>query len=230
MVNEIGSVGVASAQGLGYTAGTQTGQVRPPSGPQVPERQQMQVERPKSGFPGLASAKDDAAQVAKSVREADRALRQADALLKDMRSEVKAVKNFPPFPPGNEQRVQYINSLNGLRKEMEALSFPPVESGMEPVFYPRETGLPLLDPKTVSDAEVAAFGGAAEATLGRVEAGYAELRSQAEAVSKRINANLPMPPFEEGPAGEASQAAGGQLGRQGQPILGADNILAQLGG
>ena len=34
-------------------------------------------------------------------------------------------KNFPPFPRGSEERERLLNSFQGIRKQMERLSFPP---------------------------------------------------------------------------------------------------------
>ncbi len=231
MVNEINVVGVGSAQGLAYASSATPNQVKPAVERTVQAQageQEVRVQAGKSVFPALASQKDDAVQVAKSVRDADKAIARVDNLLNEMRQKVQVVKNYPPFPPGNQERVDFINSIEGLRKQLEAMSVPPVDRDYAPVFYPKESDLPSLD-ATSGDAQVQAFGQAVEVVQQRVNAGYAELRAQADRLSSRMGTDLPQPPSEDQVA-EAGASIAGKLATLAQPLLNNSNLLAQLGG
>jgi hypothetical protein len=37
----------------------------------------------------------------------------------------RIVKNYPPFPPGSEERVKILKSISSLRKEIDQLTIPP---------------------------------------------------------------------------------------------------------
>ena len=235
MVNEIGSIGIVSAQGLAHAGRSQADRARelpsggmPSSGSMFPERREVQLKGWKCDFSVLAGAKDEAAQLARSVRDASQALDRVGAVLKEMHRSVAMVKNFPPFPPGSEQRVQFIQGLNGLRKVLDALTVPPVDKGMELVFYPRESEFPDLDPRSASDAEVAVFGRAAEVAMSKLNASYSELQAQVEALP-RINGDLPIPTVGEDSAEQVSQLAAGQMVQQGSPLLANADVLTQLG-
>lgn len=231
MVNEINVIGVGSAQGLAYASSATPGQAKPAVERAVQAQageQEVRVQAGNSSFPVLASRKDDAVQAAKSVRDADKAIAQADNLLNEMRQRVQVVKNYPPFPPGNSERVAFINSIEGLRKQLEALAVPPVERDYAPVFYPKESDFPVLDAYS-SDAQVQAFGKAVEVVQQRVNAGRAELRIQADTLGSSMGAGLPKPPSDD-QAAQAGAVIAGKLAALSRPLLNNSSLLAQLGG
>ncbi|TCJ17953.1 hypothetical protein EZJ19_03325 [Parasulfuritortus cantonensis] len=167
MVNEMTVIGSASvARDYGLATASQ-GPVVTANGSALPGGSGVSLSA--GTFSGLASAKDATADVAVSVREVGKALEQVGVLLGQLDQQVGQVKNYPPFPPGNEQRAAYINSLNGLRRQMEAVSVPPVDNGSEPVFYPKETELPVLDAGAATDGEVAALGNQAADVRAQVD-------------------------------------------------------------
>jgi hypothetical protein len=48
------------------------------------------------------------------------------ANIEQMESEVQMfVKQYPPYPPGSEERLQLLNRFAALRKQIDRLTFPP---------------------------------------------------------------------------------------------------------
>jgi hypothetical protein len=232
MVSDLSGIGTGYAQGLGYAASSRPSQAGSLAAPQT-ERQEATLalatlDKGTGVLPRLLEDKSDAAASARNVRAARQALDQADALLGRMADLVGAVKNYPPFPPGNEERQQYLNSIDGLRKQLQALVVPPVADRVEPVFYPRESKFPELDANVPSDAAVLAFGEAVAALRDQVKTARAVLQAQATQMADAGMAGLPRPPAEtQVPALSAQTAV--QLGQTAYPISGG-GMLAQLGG
>lgn len=191
------------------------------------ERDTVSINSSAESFATLADNKADSVRAAQSVREAGKSLDRAENLLQDMAALVGAVKNYPPFPAGNEERMQYISSIDGLRKEMQSLVVPPVAPEYEPVFYPRESEFPSLDAKVPSDAAVLAFGEAVQVVRGDVNTARAALEAQAQRSSTEAGEGLPRPP-EEQQAQEISIAVAGQLYSKTQPLVGGTDVFAQL--
>ncbi len=64
--------------------------------------------------------------VVKSIRIADQAMDEIRANIEQMESEVQMfVKQYPPFPPGSEERSELLNHFAALRKQIDRLTFPP---------------------------------------------------------------------------------------------------------
>lgn len=168
----------------------------------------------------LSEIKDQAVQAAGAIREADKMLDQADKLLGDMQQQVQLVKNFPPLPPGNEERADYIKSLSGLRKVFDALTVPPPQEPYEPVFYPRDANLSDLDPTSASDEDVMALGRAVEAAQSKINEAYVALQAQAE----KINADSPQLPSED-QARALSLQIGVQVGAGNRGLAGGTVTL-----
>ncbi|MCI0492578.1 MAG: hypothetical protein L0Z07_06555 [Planctomycetes bacterium] len=177
MVNEISGVGSASVTlGLGHIGTPASASLRGGMGETTSESQTTQVGMPKH-YAELAASKEAALDVAQSAREIGKTLEQAGELLGRAHQEIKLVKNYPPFPAGNEQRLQFINSLSGLKRQLEALTVPAVKDGLEPVFYPMETGLNELV-ATASDEDVAMFASGVNAAMTTLAAGKESLYEQ----------------------------------------------------
>jgi hypothetical protein len=182
-----------------------------------------------SEFAALALQKDEATQYAQSIRDADRALDAVEAVIKDLGEVVALVKNYPPFPPGNDQRMQYINGINGLRQQLEAMVVPPVKGESEAVFYPRESALPPLDALSASDEEVLAYGAALKDVQGKVDAGMAALHQQAQSLPEKINADLPLYPVSEEAVGQLIHEVSARLANSSQALVVGQSGLSQLG-
>lgn len=66
--------------------------------------------------------------VVKSIRIADQAMGEIEANVEQMESEVEMfLKQYPPYPPGSEDRINYLNRFAMLRKQIDQLTFPPDE-------------------------------------------------------------------------------------------------------
>ena len=64
--------------------------------------------------------------VVKSIRIADQAMAEIEANVEQMESEVEMfLKQYPPYPPGSEDRVNYLNRFALLRKQIDQLTVPP---------------------------------------------------------------------------------------------------------
>ena len=62
----------------------------------------------------------------KSIRIADKAIGEIEANIEQMESEVEMfLKQYPPYPPGSEDRVKYLSRFAMLRKQIDQLSVPP---------------------------------------------------------------------------------------------------------
>lgn len=177
------------------------------------------------------TAKERLATVAANIQEAGRVLEQAGSLLNRLGQAVEMVKNYPPYPPGNSQRQDYINSLNGLRKEIESLVFPPVEQpGQEFVFFPNGKNNPPLDPLNAADAEVAGLGELVRSAEGLVSAGFEGLRGLAGRMSATIIHDLPTPPANDEVASQLGESLASRLAQSGQGLLVRDFGLVRMSG
>ena len=64
--------------------------------------------------------------VARTIRVADENMEKIENYIDKMKTELqRMVKNYPPFPPGNEERVERLKSINALRRLIDQLTIPP---------------------------------------------------------------------------------------------------------
>jgi hypothetical protein len=71
--------------------------------------------------------------VAKSIRIADKAMGEIETNIEQMESEVEMfLKQYPPYPPGSEERINYLNRFAMLRKQIDQLTMPP-DAGAEAI-------------------------------------------------------------------------------------------------
>jgi hypothetical protein len=64
--------------------------------------------------------------VVKSIRIADKAMGEIEANVEQMESEVEMfIKQYPPYPPGSDERVKYLSRFAMLRKQIDQLTIPP---------------------------------------------------------------------------------------------------------
>ncbi|GAM09661.1 hypothetical protein OR1_01941 [Geobacter sp. OR-1] len=59
---------------------------------------------------------------ARGVRALDQASKQIDAMKQSLNA---IIKNYPPFLQGSEERIKLLMSFNEIRKQIEALTYPP---------------------------------------------------------------------------------------------------------
>jgi hypothetical protein len=85
-------------------------------------------------------------QVADSVRQADATMQKVGRNVEMMKGTLEEiVKNYPPFPPGSEQRVKALKDFASLRNEIEELTYPP-----EPSLVPKLISDPARSPGSFS--------------------------------------------------------------------------------
>lgn len=64
--------------------------------------------------------------VVKSIRIADKAMGEIETNIEQMESEVEMfLKQYPPYPPGSEDRIKYLSRFAMLRKQIDQLTIPP---------------------------------------------------------------------------------------------------------
>jgi hypothetical protein len=74
----------------------------------------------------LRAVSDEINSYAKFVRHTDAVLEKASNQLELMKKPLELIiKNYPPFPPGSEQRADLLRSYISLRKEIDRLTVPP---------------------------------------------------------------------------------------------------------
>jgi hypothetical protein len=90
-------------------------------------------------------------RVAASVRVADQIMDTIGKFIAEMKAQLeRIIKNYPPFPPGSEERVKILRSYNALRKQIDQIAFPiKNQEGRKPAGDP-EIVLKRSDPKTQS--------------------------------------------------------------------------------
>ena len=64
--------------------------------------------------------------VARTIRVADENMGKIENYIDSMETESqRIVKNYPPFPPGSEERVKRLKSINAFRRLIDQLTIPP---------------------------------------------------------------------------------------------------------
>jgi len=81
----------------------------------------------------IQEAKNSLNDTAQSIRKADQAMQMINEVyIEQMKASLNAVrKQYPPFPPGSEERISYLRSFNGFRQIIDQLSFKAVDNGTE---------------------------------------------------------------------------------------------------
>lgn len=66
--------------------------------------------------------------IAQSIRFVDRTTERIETFIDKMKARLKTIlKQYPPFPPGSEERVRLLRSFNAFRKQIDQLTIPPRE-------------------------------------------------------------------------------------------------------
>ena len=78
----------------------------------------------------LDSQNTDRNHYARQIRAFDQKMDKINTQIKSMKKELSViVKNYPPFPPGSEERISRLSRFNSFRKQIEQLSVPPTPEG-----------------------------------------------------------------------------------------------------
>lgn len=81
--------------------------------------------RVRGDFVQLQNINDRQNRVASQIRSNDRQLQQSDQLLGQMkRTLIRIIKMYPPYPPGEPERVKFLRNFNGLKQQIEQLTLP----------------------------------------------------------------------------------------------------------
>lgn len=66
--------------------------------------------------------------IAQSIRFVDRTAERIETFIDKMKARLKTIrKQYPPFPPGSEEREKLLRSFNAFRKQIDQLTIPPRE-------------------------------------------------------------------------------------------------------
>jgi hypothetical protein len=170
----------------------------------------------------LASAMADQAQrldAAADLGEDDAQLAKVDEALAGMQTALEGiVKRYPPYGNGAPERIDLINQVTGLRKQLEALTFPPEAADAEEVVKALPSvGQEDQKPQQVPDEELAAL-------LDKVVAAREEIAN----VRESMWADVVTGPDEEQAAIELAGETGAQIAESGQGISDAPEVLADV--
>jgi hypothetical protein len=136
-------------------------------------------------FAQFRASGEQRAEAAVQLRQFQTSLQRADEVLTAIRKQLgRIVKQYPPFNLDDPQRIAYLNAIPGLRKQLDALTFPPERQqqdqpssavdghGKVPAIPANplqgDLAIPDLDPRLASDAEVRTALDAATKVLAQV--------------------------------------------------------------
>ena len=96
----------------------------------IPDNNQLSTTAQVTGaFAQLRGRQEVLNNAASVVRDLVETAEKAELLLGKMSEELDVVvKMYPPYPIDNPDRVSLLNSFGGLRRQIDALTFPPPES------------------------------------------------------------------------------------------------------
>ncbi|MBM4329741.1 MAG: hypothetical protein FJ117_00720 [Deltaproteobacteria bacterium] len=104
------------------------------------------VNQDQASFNKHTAINTDLQLAAKSIRAADQVMEKIEIYIDRMKAQLdRIVKNYPPFPPGSEERISLLKSFTALRRQIDQLTIPPAEQGILKI-----TG----DPSFVSDLNI----------------------------------------------------------------------------
>lgn len=82
-------------------------------------------------FNNMQSDKAARNEIAGSINSVDSTMVEIGHKIDSMKADLEIiVKNFPPYPPGSEERIKFLRNFNSLRQQIDALTIPrPTEAG-----------------------------------------------------------------------------------------------------
>lgn len=97
--------------------------------PVARDKQASSAAQVAGAFALLRTRQEALNQAAVTVREVGKTAEEAGQLLSKMEEDLTAVvKMYPPYPLDNPERIDLLNSFGGLRRQIDALTFPPPEA------------------------------------------------------------------------------------------------------
>jgi hypothetical protein len=94
-------------------------------------------------FAQLRVRQDLLLKSASLIREIDQVTGKAEELLDKIDNKLgEIVKMYPPYPIDSPQRVSFLNDIGGLRKQIDALTFPPADAvdDLQKLLSPQKIG------------------------------------------------------------------------------------------
>ncbi len=86
----------------------------------------VEIDRSRFPFSKQQMTTSNLNAVARSIRVVDKTMKEIGTQIDDMKSQLQThVKNYPPFPPGSEERVKMLKSFSAFRKLIDELTIPP---------------------------------------------------------------------------------------------------------
>lgn len=96
---------------------------------------------------GSRQVKTDLSDLARNIRSEGETLNKVNEFVEQMKERLaEIVKNYPPFPLDNPERMEMLKSFTALRKEIERMTFPPEEKHLPelPVVTQKSTNEELI--------------------------------------------------------------------------------------
>lgn len=141
---------------------------------------------------GIHLSQDQSIAAGRLINQADQTLSRQQAVLSGMHDQLQGIlKQFPPYGAEDPQRIAYLKSFSGLKKEIESLQFPrdsQAEQGLpKGVVLPSQSsvgkGIPDLSGASVSDQQVAQ-------AAGQIQTALAQVTRQREVLAQSVQAAL----------------------------------------
>jgi hypothetical protein len=86
------------------------------------------IRRSPSEFVELQKVNDNINELAKIQNAFGKRFEKLDSYLEQMKERLeRIIKQFPPFPPGSEDRVKVLRAFSFFRKMIDRLTLPPRE-------------------------------------------------------------------------------------------------------
>jgi len=124
-INQASYITVSTAKASNSTAG-QLSSLSGTNSSRGNAASKLTISNSSSVLEKLSTAKAKANSVAQSLKTADETMENVGNIVDEMKQFLEsAVKNFPPFPDGSEERVRLLRSFRGLRTLIDKLTIPP---------------------------------------------------------------------------------------------------------
>ncbi len=87
----------------------------------------VDAQPPPAGLADIDAMKEKRNAVAMTVRQVDTTMDAIDENITQMKDQLlQIVKQYPPFPPDSQDRMNILRNFGQMRRLIERLSFPPV--------------------------------------------------------------------------------------------------------
>lgn len=117
-----------------YPAYNQAAEVPAPTGRSYPQPgaqaagDSIALNKTMAGLPQFDKMQSDSSarnEVANNIKSADATMGEIGTKIDSMKAELQIiVKNFPPYPPGSDDRLKFLRNFNSLRQQIDALTIP----------------------------------------------------------------------------------------------------------